>query len=214
MRSTSARRSNGCGSSSIAARFDFREIEDIVDDGEERLAAVGNEFDVLALLGVELRRLEQIQEAGHAIHRRANFVAHRGEEPCLRLGTRLRGIPCRTEFLLGKFSLGNIVEDQHPGARIRITLRDGKNCAFEMRALLRNLAAWHSDIFREEFQNAVPASQDGLGISSDRASGGLAEHCRGGGIDINDAVSPIKDDERILNCSTSIARATGARSLN
>jgi hypothetical protein len=45
---------------------------------------------VVVLLGVERRVEQQAAHADHGVHRRADLVAHRGEEAALRLVRRLR----------------------------------------------------------------------------------------------------------------------------
>jgi hypothetical protein len=76
------------------ARLHTRQVEDVVDDREQRLAAVVHRLGVATLL-VRKGRLEQ--EPGHAedaVHRLPDLVAHRGPEQ--RLGLRRRPRPSRT----------------------------------------------------------------------------------------------------------------------
>ena len=83
------------------AGFDFGEVEDVVDDGEERFAAGEDGFDVAALLGVE-GGFEQ--EAGHgddAVHGRADFVAHVGQKVRLGAGGGFGGDASGLEFAVG-----------------------------------------------------------------------------------------------------------------
>ena len=63
------------------ARLDLREIEDVVDDGEQALAGAGDDFR-LPLARAAARSLAASRSAidQHAIHRRADFMAHRGEK--------------------------------------------------------------------------------------------------------------------------------------
>ena len=68
-----------------AAGLDLREVEDVVDDREQRVAGVADGGDVVVLLGVELRVEQQAAHADHRVHRRADLVAHRREERALRL---------------------------------------------------------------------------------------------------------------------------------
>ena len=56
--------------------FDFREIQDVVDLREQRLAALANRLDQLALLARHRRLEQQIRHRNHAIHRRAQLVTH------------------------------------------------------------------------------------------------------------------------------------------
>ena len=62
------------------ARFDLGEIQDVVDDGQEAAGAGADGFGVIALSSIQTRIEQQFGHADHAVHRRANFVAHVGEE--------------------------------------------------------------------------------------------------------------------------------------
>ena len=60
------------------ARLDLREVEDVADDGGERLRAVADLVEVVApALLVEPGFACQAGEADHAVQRCAQFVAHR-----------------------------------------------------------------------------------------------------------------------------------------
>ncbi len=62
------------------ARLDLREVQDVVDDAEQRLARPPNRLGVLALLRRERRVEQQARHADHAVHRRADLVAHHRQE--------------------------------------------------------------------------------------------------------------------------------------
>ena len=62
------------------AGLDLREVEDVVDDRQQRLAGVADRLRVVALAGVEVGLEQQIGHADDAVHRRADLVAHVGEE--------------------------------------------------------------------------------------------------------------------------------------
>ncbi len=68
--------------------LDLGEIEHVVDDGEEVVAALADGFHALALLGIERGGAEEGGHADDGIHRCANLVAHRGEK----LGLGARGL--------------------------------------------------------------------------------------------------------------------------
>ena len=68
-----------------AAGFDLREVEDVVDDGQQRIAGFADRGHVVELLGVELGVEQEAAHADHGVHRRADLVAHRGEERALGL---------------------------------------------------------------------------------------------------------------------------------
>ena len=62
----------------------MEKVENIVDDGEEVAAALYNRFAVLALLFGKGGAQQQVAHAHDAVHRRADFMAHVGEERLLR----------------------------------------------------------------------------------------------------------------------------------
>ena len=65
------------------AGFHFREVQNVIDDGEQGGAAVADGFGVVALQGIKLRVEQEFGHAEHAVHRRADLVAHVGEELAL-----------------------------------------------------------------------------------------------------------------------------------
>ena len=75
------------------ARLDLREIEDVVDNGQERFAAGAQRLDEFMLGRREVRLQEQAGHADNAVHGRADFVAHVGEK------FRLGAISCLGHFL-------------------------------------------------------------------------------------------------------------------
>ena len=79
------------------AGLDLREVEDVVDDRQEGIAGRPDRLGVVALLLVERRVQHQPAHADDRVHRRADLVAHRGQEGALglvrvlgRLAGRLR----------------------------------------------------------------------------------------------------------------------------
>ena len=73
----------------------LREVEDVVDDAEQRLPGQVDPVHVLPLTLVERRVLQQAGEPDHPVHRCTDLMAHRGQER--RLGPRRlqRGVPAR-----------------------------------------------------------------------------------------------------------------------
>ena len=74
-----------------APGLDLREIEDVVDDRQQRIARLTDRRDVIALLGVERCIQEKAAHSDDRVHRRADLVAHRREERAFRLVGGLRG---------------------------------------------------------------------------------------------------------------------------
>ena len=75
------------------AGLDLGEVQDVVDDREESFGRGVHARGVLALLAVERGVEEQLAQADHGVHRRADLVAHRREE--LRLQARCLHRPRR-----------------------------------------------------------------------------------------------------------------------
>ena len=63
-----------------AAGLDLGEVQDVVDDAQQRRRRVAHGAERLALLERERRALQHVDHAQNAVHRRADLVAHRGEE--------------------------------------------------------------------------------------------------------------------------------------
>ena len=70
-------------------RLDLREVEDVVDDREQGLAAGADDLRVVALVAGQLGVEQQPAHPDHGVHRRPDLVAHAGEEDRLRLRRRL-----------------------------------------------------------------------------------------------------------------------------
>ncbi len=80
------------------ARLDLRDVEDVVDDAQEQLARLTRHRGVVPLPRVELGEQEQLGHAEHAVHRRAQLVAHAGEELALRAAGTLCKLPRALEL--------------------------------------------------------------------------------------------------------------------
>jgi hypothetical protein len=76
--------------------FDLREVEDVVDDRQQRIARIADRRRELALVVGERRVEEQAAHADHRVHRRADFVAHVCQEGALGL---VRGFGRGARFL-------------------------------------------------------------------------------------------------------------------
>jgi hypothetical protein len=73
------------------AGLDFREIEDVVDDGQQAVGRGFGHLDVLALNGLQLGAEDEIGHAENAVHGRADLVAHVRQELALRPARRFGG---------------------------------------------------------------------------------------------------------------------------
>ena len=68
------------------AGFYFRKVQDVVDDGQERVATGANDLGKVALLGAQTGVQQQPAHADDGVHRGANLVAHGGQERALGMG--------------------------------------------------------------------------------------------------------------------------------
>ena len=62
------------------AGLDLGEVQDVVDDREKALARAGDDLGVAPLPDRQIRRRQELGHDQHAVHRRADLVAHGGEE--------------------------------------------------------------------------------------------------------------------------------------
>jgi hypothetical protein len=75
--SSTACRSKAIASSSSFPASIFREVEDVVDDGDQRLPRGVDLDEVVALLRRQFGRQREVREPEHAVHRRADLVVPR-----------------------------------------------------------------------------------------------------------------------------------------
>ena len=81
------------------AGFDLREVQNVVDEREERVAGRADDLRELALLGVEVRLQQQARHPDHPVERRADLVAHAGQELALGERGRLGRVPRAFELV-------------------------------------------------------------------------------------------------------------------
>ena len=84
--------------------LDLRQVEDVVDQGEEVLAAGEDDFQVVFALGLVVLLValaQQVGEADDGVQRRADFVAHVGQEAALGDVGGLGDFLGLDQFLLG-----------------------------------------------------------------------------------------------------------------
>jgi hypothetical protein len=72
-----------------APRLDLGEVEDVVDDRQERPGLAADHLEALGLRRRQRAVERQLGHADDAVHRRADLVAHVGEEFALGAGRRL-----------------------------------------------------------------------------------------------------------------------------
>jgi len=81
--------------------LDLREVEDVVDDRQQRVGRGPCGREVVALLLGELGVERQLGHPDHAVQRRADLVAHVGEELALRPARRLGAVARHGEVGVG-----------------------------------------------------------------------------------------------------------------
>ncbi len=106
-----ARQRDGFVGEVEAAGLDLREVEDFVEDGEQRFARRLDGAGVGRLLGVEARAGEEAGHAEHAVERRADLVADGGEEARLRLAGGLGAAAGLGELGLDAATVGDVAAD-------------------------------------------------------------------------------------------------------
>ncbi len=92
------------------AGFDFREVENVVDDGEQSVGGVTEGKREFVLLGIERGVEQKIGHADDAIHRGANFVAHGCEEFALGGAGAFGELLGALEFALDFLAAGDVDE--------------------------------------------------------------------------------------------------------
>jgi len=93
------------------AGLDLRIVENVVDDGEQSLARALDRLGIGALRRGELGVEQQVRHAEHAVHGRADLVAHRGEELALRAVRGLRLVERDGKTLFRLLAVGDVAAD-------------------------------------------------------------------------------------------------------
>lgn len=94
------------GSSGLFAQrqppgLDDGEVEDVVQDRQERAGGIADDAGVFLELGIGLGLEQEVGVADDSGHRRAHLMAHGGEEVGLRPAGGIRAFGLGGEFLLG-----------------------------------------------------------------------------------------------------------------
>ena len=80
------------------ASLDLREVDDVVQQLRQHLAAAQGLVQQTSAVVCQLLGLQEMQHAQHPVHRRADLVAHVGEELALGLGGAERGVAGGDQF--------------------------------------------------------------------------------------------------------------------
>ena len=102
------------------AGFDLGEVQNVVEDAEQRLGGGLDLGEIVVLLGRELGLERQVSQPDHRVHRRADLVAHVGEEVRLGARRRLGHLLGAAHLVLGPLALGDVldVHDHHLAVKI------------------------------------------------------------------------------------------------
>src|SRR3989442_8267782 len=92
------------------SRLDLREVEDLVDDRQQVLAAHPDRLGHLALLLVEAGVGHEVRHADDRVHRRPDLMAHVGQKVRLRLRGPFCGPPGALELSLRVLSLDEFAD--------------------------------------------------------------------------------------------------------
>ena len=110
-------------------RFDFREIENVVDDAKQVAAGALDGLGEMALVAAESAVEKQFGHAEHTVHRRADLVAHGGEEIALGLAGGFSGVLGAAQLLRARGDL--VLEMIAVDGEARIALCDLAEHAIE-----------------------------------------------------------------------------------
>ena len=93
------------------AGFDLGEVQDIADQGQQCFARLGDGFRIGALLRSQLRLQQKTPHAQHAVHRRADFVAHGGQEAGLGAAGFLGAFLGLGQRVFQRLAVGDVAAD-------------------------------------------------------------------------------------------------------
>ena len=93
------------------ARFDLGEIENVIDDAQQAVRGREDFAHIVLLFSGQFRLQCQVTEPNDGVHRRANFVAHAGQEITLGASGGLGGFFGGEEFLFQPLPLGDVLMD-------------------------------------------------------------------------------------------------------
>ncbi len=100
--------------------FDFREIENVIDDGQQRIGARADGFRVVALRRIELGIQQQPCHADDPVHGRADLMTDIGDEPALGPVRRLRGLGCLDEHITCCALFGDVLNRSGTASPLKV----------------------------------------------------------------------------------------------
>ena len=120
------------------AGFDLREVEDVVDDLQQRHRRVFGDLQVFALIRVDRQIKREIGHPDQAIHWRSDFVAHIGQEVALEPVGAFRGALGGHQLAGRPLDLGQIDDHTDQAGRSAVGALDRGlgNLQVDLRAVL------------------------------------------------------------------------------
>ncbi len=106
--------------------LDLREVQDVVEEIGKRLAGRLDEPCKTLLLWIERTVQQQVGDPNHAIERRANFMAHIGQEFALGAVGRLGRFFCLDDLLLDSAPLCEVFRDSGDTVNLTSLVADGQ----------------------------------------------------------------------------------------
>ena len=91
------------------AGFDLGQVEDVVENGEQRLPGALDAADHVGLIRRQRFAVQHLGQAQHAVQRGADFVAHMRQKLALGPAGRFGRLPRLVEFLLIPLALGDVL---------------------------------------------------------------------------------------------------------
>ncbi len=88
------------------ARFDLREVENVVQDGQECLGRRTHRGEAVPLVGGELGVEHEVRHADDAVHRRPDLVAHVRQKRALRAAGIHGPVAGDHQFFVARLELG------------------------------------------------------------------------------------------------------------
>jgi hypothetical protein len=107
--------------------FDFREIQDVVDDGEERVCGETNQAEIFALVRRELGVQDKLGHSENAVERGADFVAHVGQESAFGGVGGFGGALGVVQQLFIQLSLRDVLSGDDDSANVPLRITPGIN---------------------------------------------------------------------------------------
>ena len=106
--------------------LDFRQVENVVDDGQKVTTGILNFFEAIDLRIAQLRLHQKVSQAQDSIHGCSNFMTHIGQEVGLGLCRGLRGLLGFPECPLRMLAFRDILQGATRNRHVAIGVLDGR----------------------------------------------------------------------------------------